>query len=140
MDKLFNIPSIYFTEEGLSYIASFLVVPLYAGNITSEARGIDFAKVCLEMNVGSSFPAPFSVETKFGEIFQVDVEYIWIPKQCAHCKIFGHISSKCAKAPVQVWKQKDQDLTTKMDTTPNEWVDFDHTSKLRVPVPYYLHP
>ena len=36
------------------------------------------------------------------------VEYEWVPTQCKHCNIFGHLEEKCNKKPVvkQVWRVK----------------------------------
>lgn len=95
--KLYGIPSTYWSSDGLSAIASRLGIPLYADGITAKANRLEFARICVEMKVGSDFPLFFGVDTEYGETFEVRVEYSWRPLQCSHCNVFGHSSAKCPK-------------------------------------------
>ncbi|KAF5185850.1 hypothetical protein FRX31_024570 [Thalictrum thalictroides] len=40
------------------------------------------------------------------EYVLVNVEYPWKPPTCSICQCFGHKTTKCAKAPAKVWKER----------------------------------
>lgn len=54
--------------------------PLFADEFTSGANHLDFARVYIEMNVGSNFPDCFEVLSELRESFDVRVEYSWRPQ------------------------------------------------------------
>ena len=48
--QMHNIPMEYWTEEGLSFLASVVGVPLYADTATESRRRINYARVCIEID------------------------------------------------------------------------------------------
>lgn len=97
--KLFGIPSIYWTKEGLSAIASRLGIPLYMDAPTMNARRLEFARVCVQMKMTKIFPNKFEVQSEFGEKFEVRLEYSWRPTFCSKCDTIGHTTFKCPSLP-----------------------------------------
>lgn len=73
--KLKNIPSVYWSRDGISVIASFLGTHLYTDDITDEATRIDFARVCVEVSLQSQYPHKINVVSEFNEEFEIGFEY-----------------------------------------------------------------
>ncbi|KAL0320489.1 UNVERIFIED_CONTAM: hypothetical protein Sradi_5310400 [Sesamum radiatum] len=80
--KLKHLPVEYWTDEGLSVVASGLGKPLYPDAITKACTRLDFARVCVMLNIASKLPKYIVIlapTTKGGEIpCKVDVEYEWV--------------------------------------------------------------
>lgn len=93
--KLSQIPLSYWSDEGISYIASAIGKPLFTDEMTSKNDLMNFARVCIEINASYSFPSTIKVvvlneETSENITVPVDVEYKSRPPSCPTCKIFGH--------------------------------------------------
>ncbi|KAK2658721.1 hypothetical protein Ddye_005254 [Dipteronia dyeriana] len=101
--KLFNIPHEYWTEEGLSYIASAFGKPLYADSLIESMKRISFARVCIEIDATCDLVDSFDLfmgddtYTNEGEKVEIFVEYQWKPKICTECKSFGHSDVTCLR-------------------------------------------
>ncbi|KAL0434073.1 UNVERIFIED_CONTAM: hypothetical protein Slati_2741600 [Sesamum latifolium] len=54
--KLKHLPVEYWTEEGLSVVASGIGKPLYPDAITKACTRLDFARVCVMLNISSKLP------------------------------------------------------------------------------------
>ncbi|KAL0455444.1 UNVERIFIED_CONTAM: hypothetical protein Slati_0883600 [Sesamum latifolium] len=54
--KLKHLPAEYWTEEGLSVVASGIGKPLYPDAITKACTRLDFARVCVMLNISSKLP------------------------------------------------------------------------------------
>lgn len=80
--KIFDIPTIYWTREGISVIASKLGNPLFSNEITSSASYLDFVRIYVDMKEGSEFPNHFKVKDEGGDVFTVRVEYVENPRAC----------------------------------------------------------
>ncbi|KAJ9536709.1 hypothetical protein OSB04_un000094 [Centaurea solstitialis] len=117
--KLHNIPLVAFNREGIGRIASALGVPKQMDACTSSmcdrAWGRPgFAKVLVDVWAVGELKRELEVvipSLTGGDDMKVKigVEYIWEPNQCAHCLVFGHKMSGCAKAVhEQTKKQKSQ--------------------------------
>lgn len=61
--KLYRIPTSYWSEVGFSTIDSMIGNPLYADEITTTTKILDYAKICVEMKAGSPFPWSYKVQT-----------------------------------------------------------------------------
>ncbi|KAL0312970.1 UNVERIFIED_CONTAM: hypothetical protein Sradi_5696300 [Sesamum radiatum] len=90
----------YWTEDGLSVVASGRGVPLYTNKITKHCSRLDYARICVMLNYDSTLPkhlvviSPFLREGK--EIpTKVDVEYEWLPQHCKQCQSLGHTALAC---------------------------------------------
>lgn len=93
--QLYNVPLQYWSEEGLSYIASAVGKPLYADEMTESARRISYAKICVEVDVHSPLPHSIDLLTSTGRVVKIRVKYPWRPLRCVTCQVFGH--SECSQ-------------------------------------------
>lgn len=101
--KLSQIPLSYWSDEGISYLASAIGRPLFTDEMTSKHDLMQFARVCIEVQASFSFPSSINVvvlneETSEDIIVPVSVEYQSRPPSCPSCKVFGHSPLKCPKS------------------------------------------
>lgn len=104
--KISNILFSYWTDEGISYLASGIGKPLFADEMTLKLDHIPFAKVCVEVNADFTFPSSLNVvvfdntpnEDRFVTVL---VEYQSRPPSCPSYKVFGHSHIRCPKANYQ---------------------------------------
>lgn len=78
--KLSQIPLSYWSDEGISYIASAIGKPLITDDMTSKNDYMNFARVCIEVKATFSFPSTVNVvilneELSENTIVPVEVEY-----------------------------------------------------------------
>ncbi|KAL0293601.1 UNVERIFIED_CONTAM: hypothetical protein Sradi_6928500 [Sesamum radiatum] len=71
--RLKHLPMEYWTEEGLSTVASGIGTPLYSDGITKDCSRLDYAR----------------------DPKRVDVEYEWLPQKCTNCCSLGHMENGC---------------------------------------------
>ncbi|KAL2251960.1 UNVERIFIED_CONTAM: hypothetical protein Sindi_2318300 [Sesamum indicum] len=97
--KIRHLPVELWTEEGLSTVASGVGKPLYPDAITRACTRLDFARVCVMLDVTSNLPKHIIIMTpdeEGGESpCKVDVEYEWIPPKCKSCMTLGHSAKEC---------------------------------------------
>ncbi|KAL2224631.1 UNVERIFIED_CONTAM: hypothetical protein Sindi_2930200 [Sesamum indicum] len=113
--KLHHLPVELWTTEGLSIVASGIGKPLYPDAITRACTRLDFARVCVMLDISSSLPKHIVILTPDddgGESpCKVDVEYEWVPPKCTGCMSLGHSAKNCVlskptkptKPPVSVY-------------------------------------
>ncbi|KAL0292353.1 UNVERIFIED_CONTAM: hypothetical protein Sradi_6992500 [Sesamum radiatum] len=107
--RIRHLPMEYWTEDGLSAVASGIGTPLYADKITKNCLRLDFARVCVMLHYHSKLPkhlivlSPILAEGKEVPI-KVDIEYEWLPLRCSHCCSLGHTASACPE--MRVAKQR----------------------------------
>ncbi|KAL0455508.1 UNVERIFIED_CONTAM: hypothetical protein Slati_0890000 [Sesamum latifolium] len=114
--KLCHLPVEFWTEDGLSTVASGVGKPLYPDSITKACTRLDFARVCVMLDYDSTLPKHIVVVTPMVDGSEapcrVDIEYEWIPAKCVTCCALGHSTSTCpatkkpTKPPVKVFVQK----------------------------------
>ncbi|KAL2248030.1 UNVERIFIED_CONTAM: hypothetical protein Sindi_2655300 [Sesamum indicum] len=115
--KLRHLPVEFWTEEGLSTVASGVGKPLYPDAITRACTRLDFARVCVMLDVTSNLPKHIvimNLDEDGGESpCKVDVEYEWLPQRCKSCMTLGHSAKDCvlnkpkpAKPPIAVYVPK----------------------------------
>ncbi|XP_011101688.1 uncharacterized protein LOC105179744 [Sesamum indicum] len=115
--KLRHLPVELWTEEGLSIVASGVGKPLYPDAITRACTRLDFARVCVMLDVNSKMPKHIIIMTpdeERGEVpCKVDVEYEWLPPRCTSCMTLGHSAKECTvnkpkttKPPANVYVPK----------------------------------
>ncbi|KAL2253035.1 UNVERIFIED_CONTAM: hypothetical protein Sindi_0098200 [Sesamum indicum] len=116
--KLRHLPVELWTEEGLSTVASGVGKPLYPDAITRACTRLDFARVCVMLDITSTLPKHIIIMTpdeEGGESpCKVDVEYEWVPPKCTRCMSLGHSIKDCSlnkiakpiKPPVSVYVPK----------------------------------
>ncbi|KAL2237302.1 UNVERIFIED_CONTAM: hypothetical protein Sindi_0921900 [Sesamum indicum] len=98
--KLRHLPVELWTEEGLSIVASGIGKPLYPDAITRACTRLDFARVCVMLDVHSKIHKHIiimALDEEGGETpCKVDVEYEWLPPKCTCCMTLGHAAKDCA--------------------------------------------
>ena len=116
--KMRHLPVELWTEEGLSTVASGIGKPLYPDAITRACTRLDFARVCVMLDVSSNLPKHIIIMTpdeEGGETpCKIDVEYEWLPSKCTSCMTLGHSAKDCVlnkpskpiKPPVAVYVPK----------------------------------
>ncbi|KAL0304754.1 UNVERIFIED_CONTAM: hypothetical protein Sangu_3066800 [Sesamum angustifolium] len=114
--KLRHLPVELWTTEGLSTVASGIGRPLYPDAITRACTRLDFARVCVMLNVTSQLPKHVVImmpnELGGESPCMVDVEYEWLPPKCKKCVSLGHSTATCPesnkieKPKVAVYVQK----------------------------------
>ncbi|XVF81983.1 hypothetical protein PTKIN_Ptkin16aG0006400 [Pterospermum kingtungense] len=95
-----NVPLELFTQKGLSCIASVLGTPLFMDRITANQERLEYAKVCVEIDVLKEIPSHIDVKMRNGSRVSVTVEVPWMPPKCIGCSVFGHSEKTCARKPV----------------------------------------
>ncbi|XP_011101715.1 uncharacterized protein LOC105179777 [Sesamum indicum] len=116
--KLRHLPMEYWTMEGLSTVASVVGKPLYPDAITRACTRLDFARVCVMLDVTQTLRKHIIIMTPNedgGETpCKIDVEYEWLPPKCTSCITIGHMTKDCelnkplkpTKTPVAVYIPK----------------------------------
>ncbi|KAL2226610.1 UNVERIFIED_CONTAM: hypothetical protein Sindi_2019700 [Sesamum indicum] len=116
--RLKHLPIELWTVKGLSTVASGIGRPLYPDVITRACTRLDFARVCVMLDVSSKLPKHIIImmpKEEGGEITcKINVEYEWLPPKCTSCMTLGHMAKVCAftkpsnpaKPPVSVYVPK----------------------------------
>ncbi|KAL0411490.1 UNVERIFIED_CONTAM: hypothetical protein Slati_3738700 [Sesamum latifolium] len=125
--RIRHLPMEYWTEDGLSAVASGIGTPLYMDKITKTCSRLDFARVCVMLDYQSKLLKhlivlnPILREGKEMPM-KVDIEYEWLPLCCKQCCSLGHNAIACPdtrlkkqSVPVTVFVQKKQ--STSIDST-----------------------
>ena len=92
---LYNVPVELWTQIGLSYIASAIRKPLFVDSTTLSWKRLNFARVCIEIEVGAEMIEEIDLASGASEDpcldpIKIKVVYQWKPAQCSHCRAFGH--------------------------------------------------
>ncbi|KAL0290049.1 UNVERIFIED_CONTAM: hypothetical protein Sradi_7058700 [Sesamum radiatum] len=97
--KLRHLPVELWATDGLSTVASGIGRPLYPDAITRACTRLDFARVCVMLNVNSKLPKHIVImipnEHGGESACKVDVEYEWLPPKCTNCTSLGHATKEC---------------------------------------------
>ncbi|KAL0300090.1 UNVERIFIED_CONTAM: hypothetical protein Sangu_3140100 [Sesamum angustifolium] len=114
--RLRHLPVEFWTNEGLSTVASGIGRPLYQDTITRACTRLDFARVCVMLDISSTLPKHLIImmpkEDGTEVPCKVEVEYEWVPPKCKNCMSLGHATTACPdskkveKPPVSVYVQK----------------------------------
>ncbi|KAK4407908.1 putative ribonuclease H protein [Sesamum angolense] len=114
--RLCHLPIEFWTDDGLSTVASGVGRPLYQDTITRACTRLDFARVCVMLDISSTLPKHLIImmprEDGTEVPCKVEVEYEWVPPKCKNCMSSGHSTSACPnarkidKSPVSVYVQK----------------------------------
>ncbi|KAL0282882.1 UNVERIFIED_CONTAM: hypothetical protein Sradi_7248400 [Sesamum radiatum] len=98
--RLKHLPMEYWTDEGLSTVASGIGTPLYSDGITKNCSRLDYARVCVMLDYNSDLPKHLVVISPVlrngkEDPKRVDVEYEWLPQRCKNCCSLGHATATC---------------------------------------------
>jgi len=99
--KFHDLPSEYWTEDGLSYVASMIGKPLHVDRMMENRQRLAFSRIFIVITASEEILYCFSIEDAVGggELVDVHVEYQRIPEKCGQCSIFGHDCSKKSNQP-----------------------------------------
>nr|XP_043613031.1 uncharacterized protein LOC122585002 [Erigeron canadensis] len=111
--KLYDVPLVAYSKDGLSLIASTLGKPLLLDAYTSQMclnswGRHSYARALIELDASRDLKDTLviAIPNVHGEgvsKVEVYVEYEWKPPHCSHCKVFGHALVTC---PSQVKEAK----------------------------------
>ncbi|KAL2237532.1 UNVERIFIED_CONTAM: hypothetical protein Sindi_0944900 [Sesamum indicum] len=94
-----HLPMEFWTTKGLSTVASGVGKPLYLDAITRACTRLDFARVCVMIDVTQTLRKRIIImnpDEDGGETpGKVDVEYEWLPPKCTDCVTLGHSGKEC---------------------------------------------
>ncbi|KAL0282924.1 UNVERIFIED_CONTAM: hypothetical protein Sangu_2923000 [Sesamum angustifolium] len=97
--QLHHLPVELWTTDGLSMVVSGIGKLLYPDTITRACTILDFAHVCVMLDISSKLPKHIIImilKEDGGETpCKVDIEYEWIPPKCNAYHSLGHQTSKC---------------------------------------------
>ncbi|XP_011069437.1 uncharacterized protein LOC105155263, partial [Sesamum indicum] len=97
--KLRHLPMEFWTTEGLRTVASGVGKPLYPDAITRACTRLDFARICVMIDVTQKMAKQIIIMTpdeNGGETpCRIDVEYEWLPLKCTTCMTLGHMDKEC---------------------------------------------
>ncbi|PKI45194.1 hypothetical protein CRG98_034415 [Punica granatum] len=89
----------YFHPKGISYLASAVGKPLFMDRATALRSRLEYAKVCIELDVDKEIPEFLNVDLGNNRSAEVLVDIPWLPDKCDHCKVFGHRCNSSAEVP-----------------------------------------
>ncbi|GJV53260.1 reverse transcriptase domain-containing protein [Tanacetum coccineum] len=108
--KLYNVPVVAYSDDGLSLIATQIGKPIMLDAFTSsmcvDSWGrISFARALIEIHADSELKKEVRMAIPVDDDDDgtdytsevIRVEYEWTPPHCLDCKLFGHNSRKCPK-------------------------------------------
>ncbi|KAF9620023.1 hypothetical protein IFM89_010639 [Coptis chinensis] len=95
--KIHNVPKELWTDDGLGFPASKVGVPHSQNEATKLKKRIDYAHVCVEVDVSAKLLDSFPIELAPGDEHLILFEYPWIPVRCKSCQKFGHATENCSR-------------------------------------------
>ncbi|KAL0416856.1 UNVERIFIED_CONTAM: hypothetical protein Slati_3517500 [Sesamum latifolium] len=114
--KLRHLSVELWTVDGCNTVASRIGKPLYPDAITATCTRLNFAHVCVMLDISSMLPKQIVImvpKDDGGEVpCKIDVEYEWVPPKCVHCSSLGHSTAACptskpvTKPPISVYLQR----------------------------------
>ncbi|XP_077226360.1 uncharacterized protein LOC143862969 [Tasmannia lanceolata] len=84
----------FWSQHGLSRIASLIGKPLYMDTQTAEATRLNYARMCIQISAKQVLPSSITLKTSSKEIIQ-PIIYNWRPKACTNCWDFSHCLEDC---------------------------------------------
>ncbi|KAF9605931.1 hypothetical protein IFM89_021079 [Coptis chinensis] len=73
--KCHNVPKELWTDDGLGFVASKVGIPFRHDEATKQKKRIDYARLCIEVNVSANLPDSFTVELALGDERIISFEY-----------------------------------------------------------------
>ncbi|KAJ9556064.1 hypothetical protein OSB04_010678 [Centaurea solstitialis] len=101
--NIFGLPLDVWDFEIISYIASVVGEPISVDRYTEEmcetkAGRANFARVLV--NASADYELPTEIDAIIlGKLRKFRTEFLWKPKRCSFCKVFGHDLTSCSFRP-----------------------------------------
>ncbi|XP_060211616.1 uncharacterized protein LOC132639151 [Lycium barbarum] len=104
----------YWSAKGLSKIGSLVGKPLMVDKNTEKKVGLNFAKLLVEVKIGSALPDTIYFRNERGKVIEQKVMYDWKPSMCSICQKYGHTAEICRRNKAN---EKKVELQLKENTT-----------------------
>jgi len=88
--KFHHVPFKYWTNKGLSYIASALGIPLHANVNTLMRKHLTYARVCVEIDASKVLVKEFDLQCPNGIVISISSEYEWLPSRSSSYNVYRH--------------------------------------------------
>ncbi|GJR00894.1 zinc knuckle CX2CX4HX4C containing protein [Tanacetum coccineum] len=117
--KIYDIPLEAWNVEGIIRIAIRIGVPIIMDKITTSIcekpyGRASYARLLVEVDAAKGLVDSVEIWYKnLGKSMMLNVEYVWQPSLCDHCKTFGHFSKFCSKAQASVDKENKGEVKVK---------------------------
>ncbi|KAJ9552278.1 hypothetical protein OSB04_016323 [Centaurea solstitialis] len=104
--NIYGLPLDVWDFEIISYIASVVGEPIYVDRYTEEmcetkSGRANFARILV--NASADYDLPKEIDAIIlGKLRKFRTEFLWKPKRCSHCKLFGHDLVSCLACPQSV--------------------------------------
>ncbi|XP_059290290.1 uncharacterized protein LOC132043842 [Lycium ferocissimum] len=85
------------SAKGLSKIGSLVGKPLMVDKNTEKKVGLNFAKLLVEVKIGSALPDTIYFRNERGKVIEQKVMYDWKPSVCSICQKYGHTAEICRR-------------------------------------------
>ncbi|KAJ9543329.1 hypothetical protein OSB04_023036 [Centaurea solstitialis] len=101
--NIYGLPLDVWDYEIISRIASVVGEPVSVDRYTDEmcvtkSGRANFARVLV--NVSADYELPSDIDAIIlGKLRKFKTEFLWKPKRCSHCKVFGHDFDMCVIRP-----------------------------------------
>ncbi|KAJ9566878.1 hypothetical protein OSB04_002844 [Centaurea solstitialis] len=101
--NIFGLPLDVWDFEIISYITSVVGEPISVDRYTEEmcetkAGRANFARVLV--NASADYELPTEIDAIIlGKLRKFRTEFLWKPKRCSFCKVFGHDLTSCSFRP-----------------------------------------
>jgi len=92
--RISGLPIHLFDKRALFTIGGLIGEPIKIDEATCKLSRIEFARICIEIDVRQQPPAEICVMNA-GELICVPVVYERLPKYCSHCHHLGHEENAC---------------------------------------------
>ncbi|XP_060177930.1 uncharacterized protein LOC132607872 [Lycium barbarum] len=96
----------YWNAKGLSKIGSLVGKPLMVDKNTEKKLGLNFAKLLVEVKIGSKLPDVIYFKNERGNIIEQQVTYDWKPYVCTICQNYGHSAEECRRNKAKIPQEK----------------------------------
>lgn len=97
--RLYGLPFMLMSHEGMGFAASVVGRPLTCDQSTYELTRLDYVRVCVELDAERPPLHKFHLQLPGHVPLAVEVEYEWKPKRCPQCCVFGHFCQPPPAAP-----------------------------------------
>ncbi|KAJ8421082.1 hypothetical protein Cgig2_010316 [Carnegiea gigantea] len=87
----------YLALESLSKLDSALGIPIKTDKVTKEKSALHYARLLVEMKMGSPFPEHIDFINNGDMVVRQQVGYEWKPLKCNHYYMMGHEEADCRK-------------------------------------------
>ncbi|XP_074282652.1 uncharacterized protein LOC141607191 [Silene latifolia] len=90
-----NLDPCFWSQAGLSKLASAVGDPIFADEHTTAKSKLAFARILVDVDLSKELPKAIKINSPYRGFLLQKVEYEWVPHFCTSCKRVGHIKDRC---------------------------------------------